>query len=225
MARIRTIRPDFFTDEGLVTISAQARLLFIGLWTLADREGRLQDRPVRIKMQLFPCDDADVDALLDELATIGCITRYMVDRARYISVRNFTKFQKPHRNESASVLPAVPRNGTPHSGNGMPHEALRTENCESDSLNPVKEDEQLPDLGAIGREIERATGSLLSTQDINTVSGWCRVFSDDEIRSAVKKAAAAGKVKVPYIGGILNNGVATEKPAMSEPDVDQWVPK
>ena len=62
MARARNIKPSFFTNEDLVELPFEDRLLFIGLWTLADREGRLEDRPKRIKMAVFPADNVDVDA-------------------------------------------------------------------------------------------------------------------------------------------------------------------
>lgn len=54
MARMRTIKPGFFTDEELVELPFEVRLLFVGLWTLADREGRLTDKPKQIKMAIFP---------------------------------------------------------------------------------------------------------------------------------------------------------------------------
>ena len=61
MARSRNIKPGFFTNDGLAELPFEVRLLFIGLWTLADREGRLEDRPKRIRMEIFPGDNVDVD--------------------------------------------------------------------------------------------------------------------------------------------------------------------
>ena len=54
MARARNIKPGFFLNEELVELPFSTRLLFIGLWTLADRDGRMEDKPKRIKMSLFP---------------------------------------------------------------------------------------------------------------------------------------------------------------------------
>ena len=96
MARSRNIKPGFFVNEDLVELPFATRLLFAGLWTLADREGRLDDRPKRIKMAIFPADDVDVDASLDELATSGLIVRYAVDGNGYIQICNFAKNQNPH---------------------------------------------------------------------------------------------------------------------------------
>ena len=50
MARSRNIKPGFFKNEDLLDLPYEYRLLFVGLWTLADREGYLEDRPKRIRM-------------------------------------------------------------------------------------------------------------------------------------------------------------------------------
>jgi len=92
-------------NDKLVELCFAARLLFIGLWTLADCEGYLEDRPKRIKMSLFPADQLDVDALLGDLATAGFIHRYKVQGVRYIHVVNFSKHQNPHHKEALSVIP------------------------------------------------------------------------------------------------------------------------
>ncbi len=104
--RARNVKPGFFRNEDLVEIDPMGRLLFIGLWMMADREGRLEDRPRRIKMEVFPGDNCDVDALLDDLQHWGFIVRYEVDGSRFIQVVNFLKHQNPNPKEVASVIPA-----------------------------------------------------------------------------------------------------------------------
>lgn len=103
--RARNIKPGFFKNEDLVEIDPMGRLLFIGLWMMADREGRLEDRPRRIKMEVFPGDNCDVDALLDDLQHWGFIVRYEVDGDKFIQVVNFLKHQNPNPKEVASVIP------------------------------------------------------------------------------------------------------------------------
>ncbi len=112
MARIRTIKPQFFRNEQLAECSPMARLMFIGLWTIADKEGRLEDRPKRIKAELFPFDDCDGRSLLDELSNQSLITRYEVAGNLCIQIPNFTKHQRPHPKEVASNIPPVPLNYT-----------------------------------------------------------------------------------------------------------------
>lgn len=105
MARARNIKPGFFKNELLVELPVFTRLLFIGLWTLADREGRIEDRPKRIKLELFPCDNDDVDAALNELAKSGFIERYEAKDRHVIQIINFLKHQTPHGTEKDSELP------------------------------------------------------------------------------------------------------------------------
>lgn len=105
MARARNIKPSFFKNELLAEMDAFDRLLFIGLWCLADREGRVEDRPKRIKMELFPCDTYDVNAGLDQLTKHGFLRRYQVGDVAVVSIVNFHKHQTPHGTEKDSELP------------------------------------------------------------------------------------------------------------------------
>lgn len=106
MARARNIKPGFFKNEDLAECSPWARLCFAGLWTLADRDGRLEDRPKRIKGELFAFDSIEVEPLLAELAKYGFILRYKAEDGRgLIQVIEFAKHQNPHHREPSSDLP------------------------------------------------------------------------------------------------------------------------
>lgn len=106
MARARNIKPGFFTNDVLAECSALSRLLFQGLWCHADREGRLEDRPRKIKAEILPYDDCDIEELLQQLSSRGFIVRYQTDSGSYIQVVNFGKHQNPHMKEPASTIPA-----------------------------------------------------------------------------------------------------------------------
>lgn len=106
MARARNIKPGFFLNDELAECDPLARLLFAGLWCIADREGRLEDRPKRIKAETLPHDNCDADALLEQLAVAGFILRYQVGGDRFIQVLNFDKHQNPHVKESPSSIPS-----------------------------------------------------------------------------------------------------------------------
>lgn len=108
MARARNIKPGFFTNDQLVELPFEVRLLFIGLWTLADKAGRLNDRPKKIKMELFPADNVDCDRALSMLAEHGFLCRYEVTGNRYIQIINWDKHQNPHIKEADSVIPEIP---------------------------------------------------------------------------------------------------------------------
>ena len=112
MARSRNIKPGFFMNDELAEIDPLGRILFAGLWCIADREGRLEDRPKRIKAEVLPYDDCDVNDLLDQLAKHDFIIRYGVDGERYIQVSNFSKHQNPHKNEATSIIPAPDKSST-----------------------------------------------------------------------------------------------------------------
>lgn len=112
MARSRNIKPSIMDNEELAELSGLHRLLFIYIWMLADREGRLEDRPKRIAAQALPYDrTADVGAMLDDLQSAGFIVRYVVDGLACICIPNFSKHQSPHVREADSELPS-PDQGT-----------------------------------------------------------------------------------------------------------------
>lgn len=107
MARIRSVKPEYFDDPDIGQLSAEAALVFIGIWTQADREGRLIDEPRRLKVRLRPFSSCDFDAILAELVDAGFLIRYQSeDGARLLQVRTFKKHQHIHAKEIESKLPA-----------------------------------------------------------------------------------------------------------------------
>lgn len=113
MARARNIKPGFFSNDKLAELSPLTRLLFAGLWTIADRAGRLEDRPKKIKAEVLPYDDkANVDKMLDDLQASGFVLRYESRGVRYIQVLSFAKHQNPHKNEAESTIPAPEQHST-----------------------------------------------------------------------------------------------------------------
>ncbi|KKK76408.1 hypothetical protein LCGC14_2863930, partial [marine sediment metagenome] len=105
MARIRSIKPDFFFDEELAEFPHLARLFFIGLWNQADRRGRLEDRPGRLKAQILPYEEADAHQMLCSLHP-KFVVRYEVDNKKYLWIRKFEEHQRPHHTEAESIIPA-----------------------------------------------------------------------------------------------------------------------
>ena len=105
MARSRNIKPALYKNEDLAECSVWARYIFPGLWMLADCEGKLEDRPKRIKGELLPFDERTVEPLLVELQQRGFIVRYSDRANKYIKILSFTKHQNPHYREQKSVIP------------------------------------------------------------------------------------------------------------------------
>ena len=143
MARARNIKPSIFKNELLGVADPLITILFISLWTLADKQGRLEDRPLRIRGETFPYrENLDVNGYLTELVSLGFIVRYEVDGVKIIEVVNFTKHQTPHSTEKQSVLPANPI--------GKPVTVILPLNNESASvishINVLTPDLLIPDL-------------------------------------------------------------------------------
>ncbi|UMM63111.1 hypothetical protein [Aristophania vespae] len=97
MARIRSIHPGFWTEENIVTVSAFARLLYIGLWQQADDGGCFEWKPLKLKMTIFPGDNLTIEELLAELVTVGLIQDYEAEGRQYGAIRNFGKWQRPKK--------------------------------------------------------------------------------------------------------------------------------
>ena len=105
--RIRTIKPEFFKNELLSELPPIVRLLFQGLWCMADCSGRLEDRPRRIRAEVFPYEDVDCESGLDALHNAGFIVRYEAGEKHAIQVVNFRKHQRitGRESETTSAFP------------------------------------------------------------------------------------------------------------------------
>jgi hypothetical protein len=107
MARARNLKPGLFRNEILGVADPFLTILFEGLWVIADREGRLEDRPLRIKADVFPYREGlNVDTMLTWLAEQGFIIRYTVGGKAFIQIAEFAKHQNPHKDEKKSEIPA-----------------------------------------------------------------------------------------------------------------------
>ena len=103
--RSRSIKPGFFKNEDLAELGPLPMLLYQGLWLLADREGRVEDRPKKIKAEVFPYFKVDVDAALAKLHESRFILRYNVDGLSFIAIPAWHKHQTPHYKELPSIIP------------------------------------------------------------------------------------------------------------------------
>ncbi len=167
MPRIRMIKPDFFLHEFLGSRPPLARLLFAGLWCHADREGRLQDRPTRLKLQILPYDACNIDELLDMLidAEEGVIKRYSYNGKKYIQIINFTKHQHCHFNEQDSDIPYEDGNFSEKK------KGVRTEKAPDMPSARLGQEPVLPDTcRGTSTSTSTLTSSFTSTSSPNTTS-------------------------------------------------------
>jgi hypothetical protein len=108
--RARNIKPGFFRNEELGEQSPYVRLLFAGLWCMADREGRLKYKPKRIKADIFPYDDIsqrDIHRYLTVISRLNNATFYVVNGETYIQINNWHVHQRPHHTEKKSDIPPL----------------------------------------------------------------------------------------------------------------------
>lgn len=142
--RARNIKPGFFKNPDLADLTFELRLLFQGLWCLADCEGRLKDDHRIIKAEVFPYDNLDTADMLERLAkSVGkFITRYKVGDTYVIQINNFEKHQNPHKKEKETgsqlpprpeLAPEIPGQDPVQTGTGIELAGL---NPESPFLNP-----------------------------------------------------------------------------------------
>ncbi|MBW1987533.1 MAG: hypothetical protein JRI50_09995 [Deltaproteobacteria bacterium] len=150
--RARNLKPGFFKNEYLAELGPCGQLLFEGLWCMADRDGKLEDRPKRIQAEIFPYyqPEPDIETLLNSLHQCSehFIIRYEVNGKRYIKIPHFSEHQRPHSNEKPSIIPdpinielSTKVNSTFHQGEQhfVPNaEALRPDSLNPDVLNPEK---------------------------------------------------------------------------------------
>lgn len=110
MARIRTIKPEFWTDEKIVGLPALARLLFIGLWNFCDDHGYLWDEPLRIKLQVLPMDECNIPALLTLLIEANLLTELETTTGkRAFLITHFKDHQKVQHPADSKIQPLISR--------------------------------------------------------------------------------------------------------------------
>lgn len=151
--RSRNIKPDFFRDAELNEVSIETRYLFIGLWCMADREGKLKDTPKQIRFEIFPETKTqdDIETLLQALVDHGQIVRYEVCNRKYIKVVNFLKHQSPHHTEKKSQYPDPPGiHGESPLDNGNPR--IQKGNISIDGFDPDIDSQPAIDDGDYGKE-------------------------------------------------------------------------
>lgn len=128
--RIRTVKPEFFTHEGIYEAEIDSklplRLAFIGLWCACDREGRFKWEPRRLGVQILPYDKVDFSRVLDALVTRGFLVKYASQGSFFGVIPSFKRHQIVNNKESPSVLPEPPAETAESLGNSLENDACPT---------------------------------------------------------------------------------------------------
>jgi hypothetical protein len=155
MARIRSIHPGLFTDEAFMSASPHARLLVIGIWCEAWDDGVFEWKPLTLKARLFPVDNVDVVALLNELEALDFLKYFDVKGKAYGAIRNFCKWQRPKSPNSSGAL-------TEHMRSYVALSGSISETLPNHSGNTSEKSPQMEDGGDNRKGEEKKESSLRS---------------------------------------------------------------
>lgn len=108
VARIRTIKPDFFTSADIVALTPLSRLFYVSTWCEADREGRLVWHLPTLKLRYFPAEQCDISEIARQVVDVGLIEVYEVDGKQYAEIPSFSNHQTINNREAESFLPPNP---------------------------------------------------------------------------------------------------------------------
>lgn len=118
MSKIRTVKPELFRHEQLFEAEQRSgfplRLIFIGLFTVVDAEGRFRWRPRQLKLDILPYDEVDFSKALAALTAFGFVKRYEHAGESYGYIPTWRRHQSINQREPNSVLP-TPSQGLMHS--------------------------------------------------------------------------------------------------------------
>jgi hypothetical protein len=231
MARSRGIKPSIFKNEVLGVADPLYTLLFEGLWCLADREGRLEDRPLRIKAEVFPYRDGiDINAMLNWLQAAGFIRRYEAEGKKCILVCEFVKHQNPHKNEAPSELPAPMAEAVPNKSGVVPNKSealgLTPDSCSltPDSCSLTEDDAPrgdgptLPTMAAAVCVALKASGIGLVNPSHPDLTALLEQGADiGSFVQAGKSAVERGKGTFAYVLAVVKGQMADAKRIAAAP--------
>jgi len=179
MARIRNIKPDFWTDEKLVELETWERLLFIGLWNFADDEGYMPYSPKRIKMQVFPGDSLEVSRGVQSLISIGAVELFDSEFGQVLHVSKWSKHQKVSNPSKSkySTVELTPLDGKPRKQAVPEQETLEVSVSSTEDSRELRKE----------REREREVKKDLSSKP-DEFDQWYSRYPKKEAKEAARKA-------------------------------------
>ncbi len=175
MPRIRTVKPYIWSDEAIGRVSRDARLLFVGMVTQADDDGRLVATASALIGAIYPYDDLSskqVERWRDELQQAGLVVLYQVGRAVYASLVGFSKHQRIQKRQPSS-LPAPPPDDDP--GSATSRVPVAYSSATSHALPPllVRDESPLEVEVEVEVEVEKSSRSPVAEA---TFEEWWGVY-------------------------------------------------
>lgn len=189
MARIRSIHPGLTSDESFMSMSMAAKAAWTALWTECDDHGVFEWKPIVLKARIFPADNIDFGALLDEYAGLDCVKKFEIDGKAYGIVRNFCRFQRP---KNPSYRFPLPEWGGSYSGySSSPTPALG-----EDTVSPTENPPQMKEEGGRREEKEEKKKTERPPEADAGFDEWYSLYPRKEDRGHALKAYRAALKKV-----------------------------
>ena len=219
MARKRMISPDIWDSENFSKLSVLARLIFIGMFSNADDEGRGRAKASFLKSKLFPYDEsmrvADVESALDEVAENMSVIIYSHDGNEYYSFDNWKKWQKVDKPSPSNIIPfgegcnIIRGTFDEHSANTRgtfpPNRIEQNKNRKEDKTT---EDNRPP--SAVPQNIvdlyqENISRNYITSAELDNLEFWLTRVDADMLEWAIREAVDSNKRTWKYTEAILNN--------------------
>ena len=213
------ISPEIWDSENFSKLSILARLVFIGMFSNADDEGRGKAKAAFLKSKLFPYDEsmrvADVESALDEVAENMSVTMYSHDGNEYYSFDNWKKWQKvdkpspsniiPYDSESCNIIRGTFRDHSPNVPRTLPPN--RIEKKKNRKEDKTTEDNTAPPVAVPQNIIDTFQNNIAPLTPIvmQAIADWLDDVDADMIEWAIREAAEHNKRNWKYIEGILRN--------------------
>ncbi|PRI11907.1 hypothetical protein B4915_02185 [Leucobacter massiliensis] len=163
VAKIRSLKPEFFSSEQIVSVSIPARYLFEGIWVFGDDEGLIKHSPMSLKMKVFPGDSIEVEPLVCELLREGLVIEVSSDQGPLLWAPNVQVHQSPKRPTPTKFTRVTPpfsaRYSAAESGNVPPVRGTRGEQGTAEA--PPE-----PPLVALERSGEERKGEEGNTSEV-----------------------------------------------------------
>lgn len=170
MARMRTIKPEFWTDDEIVDLDILAKLLYIGLWNFADDDGYFEASARRIKRLIFPDNDYDVATALEALVASERIGLFDSDQGRIYRVLRFKEHQRPQHPTPTKYTNIRAVSGNPHEDSGevmSPHPVEESRGGESSEGSTAVRGTRIPESFTISDDMRAWAASNAASVDID----------------------------------------------------------
>lgn len=226
MARIRSIKPEFWTSEQVATCSPLARLLFVGLWTFCDDGGVHPASVRRLKMEVFPADafdDATIGGLLGELVNAGLVRDYEANGERFWLVTGWHRHQRIDKPTFRHPRPSDTTENTSPIRRMLGEDSTNARREVADASPPEWSGVGVERNG-IGEELERT--SLKADSDGNVMAMPSTAGDVSERDGETLKASAKRSSKLSAddltLAREMFAGVQELNPDARPPNFDRW---